>query len=129
MFYYSYGNTITIVYLENFFAYVLFYDKCDIIEIVTNDKEFFMKKINFNLTDEESAYIKNSMKKKVALSTNLTQSQIAELMGAKQPQVSNWLNGKRIPSAINLIRLADILNEYPEELLTKLEKIKQENCY
>jgi predicted XRE-type DNA-binding protein len=129
MFYYSYGNTITIVYLENFFAYVLFYDKCDIIEIVTNDKEFFMKKINFNLTDEESAYIKNNMKKKVALSTNLTQSQIAELMGAKQPQVSNWLNGKRIPSAINLIRLADILNEYPEELLTKLEKIKQENCY
>jgi predicted XRE-type DNA-binding protein len=129
MFYYSYGNTITIVYLENIFAYVLFYDKCDIIEIVTNDKEFFMKKINFNLTDEESAYIKNSMKKKVALSTNLTQSQIAELMGAKQPQVSNWLNGKRIPSAINLIRLADILNEYPEELLTKLEKIKQENCY
>jgi predicted XRE-type DNA-binding protein len=129
MFYYSYGNTITIVYLENIFAYVLFYDKCDIIEIVTNDKEFFMKKINFNLTDEESAYIKNNMKKKVALSTNLTQSQIAELMGAKQPQVSNWLNGKRIPSAINLIRLADILNEYPEELLTKLEKIKQENCY
>ncbi len=60
-------------------------------------------------------------------STNYTQVEIAELMGVKQPQVSNWLNGKRIPTSSNLIKLADILQMYPENLLQKLEEIKQEN--
>ena len=55
--------------------------------------------------------------------------EIAEMMGVKQPQVSNWLNGKRIPTASNLIKLADILEEYPEDLLDKLEVIKQENNF
>ena len=90
-----------------------------------------MKKILFNVnyTNEEVNIIQDTLKKKSVLMCKYTQSEIAEMMGAKQPQVSNWLNGKRIPSASNLIRLADILEEYPEELLHKLETIKQENNY
>ena len=61
--------------------------------------------------------------------TDYTQVEIANMMGVKQPQVSNWLNGKRIPTASNLMRLADILEEYPEELLNKLEVIKQDNNF
>jgi transcriptional regulator with XRE-family HTH domain len=41
--------------------------------------------------------------------TDYTQVEIANLMGVKQPQVSNWLNGKRIPTSSNLIKLAGIL--------------------
>lgn len=50
----------------------------------------------------------------------LTQTEIAKMMGVKQPQVSNWLSGKRIPNAENLIKLSSILELYPEELLEKL---------
>jgi len=57
--------------------------------------------------------------------TDYTQVEIANLMGVKQPQVSNWLNGKRIPTSSNLIKLAGILQIYPENLLQKLEEIKQ----
>jgi transcriptional regulator with XRE-family HTH domain len=57
--------------------------------------------------------------------TDYTQVEIANLMGVKQPQVSNWLNGKRIPTSSNLIKLAGILQMYPENLLQKLEEIKQ----
>ena len=57
--------------------------------------------------------------------TNYTQVEIADMMGVKQPQVSNWLNGKRIPTSSNLIKLAGILQMYPENLLQKLEEIKQ----
>jgi transcriptional regulator with XRE-family HTH domain len=59
--------------------------------------------------------------------TNYTQVEIADMMGVKQPQVSNWLNGKRIPTSSNLIKLAGILQMYPENLLQKLEEIKQVN--
>ena len=59
--------------------------------------------------------------------TDYTQVEIANLMGVKQPQVSNWLNGKRIPTSSNLIKLAGILQMYPENLLQKLEEIKQVN--
>jgi transcriptional regulator with XRE-family HTH domain len=48
-------------------------------------------------------------------------------MGVKQPQVSNWLNGKRIPTSSNLVKLANILVMRPEHLLEKIEAIKQEN--
>ena len=57
--------------------------------------------------------------------TNFTQVEIADMMGVKQPQVSNWLNGKRIPTSSSLITLAGILQMYPENLLQKLEEIKQ----
>ena len=59
--------------------------------------------------------------------TNYTQVEIAELMGVKQPQVSNWLTGKRKPASYNLIKLASIFQMRPEHLYAKLEEIKQEN--
>jgi transcriptional regulator with XRE-family HTH domain len=59
--------------------------------------------------------------------TDFTQVEIADMMGVKQPQVSNWLNGKRIPTSSNLIKLANILVMRPEQLLLKLESIKSEN--
>ena len=90
-----------------------------------------MKKISFapDFTETESNVISSTLKKKNVLCTKFTQVEIAQMMGVKQPQVSNWLNGKRIPTASNLIKLADILNEYPEELLQKLEVIKQDNNF
>jgi len=94
-------------------------------------KGFLMKNFIYKqeFTQEESDVIKFTLKKKSTLQTKFTQIEIAEMMGAKQPQVSNWLNGKRIPTASNLMRLSDILEEYPEDLLDKLEKIKQENNF
>ncbi len=59
--------------------------------------------------------------------TDFTQVEIADMMGVKQPQVSNWLNGKRIPTSSNLIKLANILVMRPEQLLLELESIKSEN--
>ena len=90
-----------------------------------------MKNLHYkaNYSEEEANIIKETLKKKNVFPTKFTQVEIAEMMGVKQPQVSNWLNGKRIPTASNLIRLADILNEYPEDLLQKLEVIKQENNF
>jgi len=64
---------------------------------------------------------------KIVIETELTQAQIADIMGVKQPQVSNWLNGKRLPTSQNLVKLANILNYYPEELLNDLVKIQQQN--
>lgn len=58
------------------------------------------------------------------LSRELTQTEIAKMMGVKQPQVSNWLSGKRIPNAENLIKLSTILELYPEELLEKLQTLR-----
>lgn len=64
---------------------------------------------------------------KVIIETELTQVEIADIMGVKQPQISNWLNGKRLPTSQNLIKLAHILNYYPEELLKDLVKIQEQN--
>jgi transcriptional regulator with XRE-family HTH domain len=65
--------------------------------------------------------------KKITIQTDLTQAQIADIMGVKQPQVSNWLNGKRIPTASNLVKLAEILKLYPEELLQELQAVQSGN--
>lgn len=65
--------------------------------------------------------------KKITIQTDLTQAQIADIMGVKQPQVSNWLNGKRIPTASNLVKLAEILKLYPEELLQELQAVQSDN--
>ena len=65
--------------------------------------------------------------KKITIQTDLTQAQIADIMGVKQPQVSNWLNGKRIPTAANLVKLAEILKLYPEELLQEVQAVQSEN--
>ena len=63
----------------------------------------------------------------VIFDTDLTQVEIADMMGVKQPQVSNWLTGKRKPTSYNLIKLANIFQMRPEHLYEKLEEIKQEN--
>jgi transcriptional regulator with XRE-family HTH domain len=48
-------------------------------------------------------------------------------MGITQPQVSNWFQGKRLPSAYNLIRLAEIFEMKPEELFLELKDIQVVN--
>ena len=107
-FFFSYGNTITTKYYQKNFTYALSYClQCVILEVVRNHREIIMNKI--------------------IIETELTQAQIADIMGVKQPQVSNWLNGKRLPTSQNLIKLANILNYYPEELLNDLVEIQKQN--
>ena len=104
----SYGNTITTKYYQKNFTYALSYClQCVILQVVRNHREIIMNKI--------------------IIETELTQAQIADIMGVKQPQVSNWLNGKRLPTSQNLIKLANILNYYPEELLNDLVEIQKQN--
>jgi len=131
-FIFSYGITITEKIYQLYFL-LIHSHMYDVIYYMMYQlqKGFFMKKIIFNInyTNDEVNIIQDTLKKKSTLQTKFTQIEIAEMMGAKQPQVSNWLNGKRIPTASNLMRLSDILDEYPEDLLDKLEKIKQENNF
>lgn len=47
----------------------------------------------------------------------LTQRQIAERMGAHQPNVSAWLSGKTIPDVPNLERLAKAMDMDPDLLI------------
>jgi transcriptional regulator with XRE-family HTH domain len=65
--------------------------------------------------------------KRLVIDKDLTQSDIAKMMGVTQPQISNWFYAKRFPSSTNLIKLSSILDMQPEELLSKLQTIKQEN--
>ena len=107
-FFLSYGITITTKFYQKNFTYALSYClQCVILEVVRNHREIIMNKIT--------------------IETELTQAQIADIMGVKQPQVSNWLNGKRLPTSQNLIKLANILNYYPEELLNDLVEIQKQN--
>ena len=107
-FFLSYGNTITTKFYQKNFTYALSYClQCVILEVVRNHRGIIMNKIT--------------------IETELTQAQIADIMGVKQPQVSNWLNGKRLPTSQNLIKLANILNYYPEELLNDLVEIQKQN--
>jgi len=62
--------------------------------------------------------------KKYMEEKHLTQVKIAEIMGITQPQVSNWFQGKRLPSAYNLIRLAEIFEMKPETLFLELKDIQ-----
>jgi len=48
-------------------------------------------------------------------------------MGVRQPQVSNWLSAKRFPNSTNLIKLSNLLDMEPHELLFKLQEIKEIN--
>ena len=59
------------------------------------------------------------------LQNGLTQKEIAEKMGVHQPKVSEWLRGLRFPNSKSLIRLADVLDEEPEKLATKLKEISE----
>ena len=48
--------------------------------------------------------------KALRLQHNLTQSQLAEKIGADQPLLARWENGKKIPSLPTLIKIAKNFN-------------------
>jgi len=50
----------------------------------------------------------------------LTQQQIADRMGQKQPNVAAWLSGRRIPHQGNLERLAEVMGMDADQLLALL---------
>lgn len=47
--------------------------------------------------------------KKIRESRGMLQYELANRMGVKQASVSAWESGKAMPSAANLLKLADIL--------------------
>ena len=61
----------------------------------------------------------------ILLQKGMSQKQIAEKMGVHQPKVSEWLNGLRLPNSKSLVKLAEVLDETPENLVIKLRDISQ----
>ena len=57
------------------------------------------------------------------LQKGLTQKQIADEMGTYQSHINAWLNGHRVPSYNNLVKLSKVLDMPPEALSDELEKI------
>lgn len=55
--------------------------------------------------------------KKIRESRGMLQYELANHMGVKQASVSAWESGKAMPSAENLIKLADILECTVDALL------------
>lgn len=55
--------------------------------------------------------------KKIRESRGMLQYELANRMGVKQASVSAWESGKAMPSAKNLIKLADILECTVDALL------------
>ena len=55
--------------------------------------------------------------KKIRVSRGLRQYELANRMGVKQASVSAWESGKAMPSAENLLKLADILDCSVDALL------------
>ena len=60
----------------------------------------------------------------ILLQKGMTQQEIAERMGVHQPKVSEWLRGLRTPNSKTILKLAEVLQETPEELMLKLQQIK-----
>lgn len=60
----------------------------------------------------------------ILLQKGMTQQEIAQKMGVHQPKVSEWLRGLRTPNSKTILKLADVLQETPEELMIKLQHIK-----
>jgi transcriptional regulator with XRE-family HTH domain len=58
------------------------------------------------------------------LQKGMTQQEIAQKMGCKQPHISDWLNGIRSPSPRNLMKLSDVLEISPYKLADILELSK-----
>ena len=68
------------------------------------------------------------MDKKVAvivLQKGMTQKEIAERVGVHQPKVSEWLRGLRMRNSKFLFKLANGLDEDPQELAMKLKQISE----
>ena len=55
--------------------------------------------------------------KRLREAAGLRQYELAERMGVKQASVSAWESGQAMPSAANLLKLADILDCTVDELL------------
>lgn len=55
--------------------------------------------------------------KRLREAAGLRQYELANLMGVKQASVSAWESGKAMPSAENLLKLADILDCTVDALL------------
>ena len=55
--------------------------------------------------------------RKIRESRGLRQYELADRMGVKQASVSAWESGAAMPSAANLIKLADILDCTVDEIL------------
>lgn len=55
--------------------------------------------------------------KRLREAAGLRQCDLAERMGVKQASVSAWESGLAMPSAANLLKLADILNCSVDEIL------------
>lgn len=54
-----------------------------------------------------------------------TQKEIANKIGTGQPHVSDWLNGVRIPTSNNLMKLADALEITPFDLVNHIEQMSK----
>lgn len=61
----------------------------------------------------------------ILIQRGLSQVEIAKRMGVHQPKVSEWLNGRRMPSSENFYKLAEVLNVEPLELAEELRSISQ----
>ena len=61
----------------------------------------------------------------IVLQKGMTQKEIAEKVGVHQPKVSEWLRGMRMPNSKFLFKLANVLDEDPAELVTKLKLISE----
>ena len=61
----------------------------------------------------------------ILLQKGLSQKEIAKRMGVHQPKVSEWLNGKRMPTSESLHKLAEVLDEEPYALAVHLKNIAE----
>ena len=59
--------------------------------------------------------------KKIREARGLRQYELADRMGVKQASVSAWESGTAMPSAANLLKLADILDCTVDALLGRSE--------
>jgi len=58
----------------------------------------------------------DSILKELMKKRELNQLQLAELLGVRQSQVSNWLNGKSLPGYYSIKQLSEKLNLTPSDL-------------
>lgn len=66
--------------------------------------------------------------KKLREAAGLRQYELANRIGVKQASVSAWESGAAMPSAANLIKLADILDCTVDELLGRTPPAHKHSC-
>jgi len=60
--------------------------------------------------------------KKARIEANVTQEQIAEVLGVSRQTVSNWENGKTYPDIVSVIKMSDFYNISLDHLLKEEKK-------